>query len=194
VIHVDKRHFVVVFDTFPIDRHSVKTGSNSPEVITACRCINIGLFLSNSLRRDTSVSIIVTEDTYTRGIVFRGDTLKRVSPDERSISFFLLKASHTIDSFTQTTTKTLDSGIVASRTDLSTLVDSWMIHNVYVAKMGASTTQTISIDARGGVFIYGYHRDSVFQETVLKSSYCLPRPPTPERFILDINMTLDRFN
>jgi tRNA (pseudouridine54-N1)-methyltransferase len=87
------RRFAIVFDEFSIERQSVKAGKNSEEAVTACRCINVGLFVSGNLRRDVIVSIIVLDNNTQATIVtFNGSTLRRVSPDERSISFFLLKA------------------------------------------------------------------------------------------------------
>ncbi|MHA1576231.1 MAG: hypothetical protein ACTSU3_02605, partial [Candidatus Thorarchaeota archaeon] len=51
------RHFLILFDDIPIDKASVKSGNNSPEVITAVRCVNVGLFISGNLRRDVVVSL-----------------------------------------------------------------------------------------------------------------------------------------
>jgi tRNA pseudouridine-54 N-methylase len=194
VIQVDKRHFVVNFDKFAIDKDSVKAGINSPEVVTACRCINVGLFLSNALRRDTAVSILVREITGIRGITFRGETLKRVSPDERSISFFLLKASDMIDSFSQVRTKTMDNGIVCFKTDLTSLLEDWQTSRVFLAKGDVSDCQAVIDETRTCVFIYGYHSDSLLRDVIFEDLHYLPRPPAPERFILDINMTLDETN
>jgi hypothetical protein len=81
-----------MFKGFPIDIASVKAGQNSREVVTACRCVNVGLFVSGDLRRDVIVSIVIGTEEDLRVVSFPGDSLKRVSPDERSISFFLLKA------------------------------------------------------------------------------------------------------
>jgi tRNA pseudouridine-54 N-methylase len=65
------RRFLVMFDSFPIDKASVKSGQNSPEVVTACRCVNVGLFVSGDLRRDVIVSIAVgaVEDLKLEGSV-----------------------------------------------------------------------------------------------------------------------------
>jgi tRNA pseudouridine-54 N-methylase len=67
------RRFLVMFKELPIDRDSVRSGQNNPEVIIACRCVNVGLFLSGDLRRDTVVSLavgtisrILTQEGFTR--------------------------------------------------------------------------------------------------------------------------------
>ncbi|MFW9833519.1 MAG: hypothetical protein ACFFEK_05965 [Candidatus Thorarchaeota archaeon] len=119
------RRFLVTFDSLPIDKPSVKSGQNSPEVITACRCVNVGLFISGDLRRDVVVSLGIGSPDDMKAISFLGKSLKRVSPDERSISFFLLKAVEKINNIERGESLTMDNGIELERASLDQLIKSW---------------------------------------------------------------------
>ncbi|MHA1949791.1 MAG: hypothetical protein ACXAAO_11835 [Candidatus Thorarchaeota archaeon] len=109
----------------PIDRESVKSGRNSPEVVTACRCVNVGLFISGDLRRDVIVSFAVGPPDDLKVISYPGTSLRRVSPDERSISFFLLKAIEKAESLEIGNMFTMDNGIELTRTSLELLFKKW---------------------------------------------------------------------
>ena len=111
-----------MFEKMPIDKASVKSGQNGPEVVTACRCINVGLFVSGDLRRDVVVSLAIGPLEDLRVVSFPGNTLRRVSPDERSISFFLLKATEILENLEAGESFTMDNGIELTRTSIS--VDS----------------------------------------------------------------------
>jgi len=114
-----------MFENMPIDTSSVKSGQNSPEVITACRCINVGLFVSGNLRRDVVVSLVIGDSKNATVISFPGNSLKRVSPDERSISFFLLKAIEKTQEMDKGSKFTLDNGIELTKTSFDELIESW---------------------------------------------------------------------
>lgn len=114
-----------MFKDFPIDKASVKAGQNSPEVVSACRCVNVGLFVSGDLRRDVVVSIAVGAQEDLRVVSFPGDSLKRVSPDERSISFFLLKAFEQAQNFDLGKSFKMNNGIELVRSSLDELIDLW---------------------------------------------------------------------
>lgn len=118
------RHFLVVFKEFPIDRTAVRSGQVSQEVVTACRCVNIGLFVSGDLRRDVTVSIAIGQADDMRVISFPGAKLRRVSPDERSISFFLLKAVEKMGSITSGDYFEMDNGIGLTRVSLDEFIRS----------------------------------------------------------------------
>ena len=118
------RHFLVIFKDLPIDKSSVKSGHNSSEVITACRCVNVGLFVSGDLRRDVTMSFGIGNEDHLKVISFPGLSLKRVSPDERSISFFLLKAVEKVESMEQGDRFTMDNGIELTCSSLSGLMES----------------------------------------------------------------------
>lgn len=114
-----------MFKGFPIDIASVKAGQNSPEVITACRCVNVGLFVSGDLRRDVIVSIAVGTEEDLRVVSFPGNSLKRVSPDERSISFFLLKAIEKTQDLKLGKSFTMNNRIELVRATLNELLELW---------------------------------------------------------------------
>ena len=117
------RRFLIMFKDFPIDSTSVKAGKNSPEVISACRCVNVGLFVSGDLRRDVIVSIAIGTAEDLRIVSFPGNSLKRVSPDERSISFFLLKASDKAQDLELGRSFKMNNGIELERTSLNELIE-----------------------------------------------------------------------
>ncbi|MHA2396137.1 MAG: hypothetical protein ACXAC0_05485 [Candidatus Thorarchaeota archaeon] len=119
------RRFLVMFKDFPIDKASVKSGENSPEVVSACRCVNVGLFVSGDLRRDVVVSIAVGAQEDLRVVSFPGNSLKRVSPDERSISFFLLKAFEQAQNLDLGKSFKMNNGIELVRSSLNELIDLW---------------------------------------------------------------------
>jgi len=114
-----------MFKSIPIDETSVKSGQNSPEVVTACQCVNVGLFISGSLRRDVIISLAVGTEEDLKVVSFLGNSLKRVSPDERSISFFLLKAIEKAGDLELGESFTMNNGIELVRTSLDELIEVW---------------------------------------------------------------------
>jgi tRNA pseudouridine-54 N-methylase len=114
-----------MFKDFQIDKASVKTGQNRPDVITACRCVNVGLFVSGDLRRDVTVSLAAGTEEDLKVVSFPGNSLKRVSPDERSISFFLLKAFEKTQDLELGKSYIMDNGIELVRASLDDLLELW---------------------------------------------------------------------
>jgi len=114
-----------MFKSLPIDKSSVKSGHNSPEVITACRCVNVGLFVSGDLRRDVIISLAIGSEEDLKVISFPGNSLKRVSPDERSISFFLLKAIEKVKNLEPNESLIMNNGIELVRSSLNDLAHFW---------------------------------------------------------------------
>ncbi|MBN2228012.1 MAG: hypothetical protein JW779_00340 [Candidatus Thorarchaeota archaeon] len=186
------RHFLVLFDDLSIDKASVKAGTNSPEVITACRCVNVGLFISGDLRRDVTVSIAKGSLDDLIVFSFAGNTLKRVSPDERSISFFLLKADQVGENLILDESKTLDNGIVVNRTGLMNFIERCSPVRVFVAhdeEEPEAMTPDIVADS---LLVYPVGNRTTFISTRFVRDYVtLSYTPHPERFILDINMLED---
>ena len=119
------RHYLVRFEKFPIDKRSVRAGQNSPEVVIACRCINVGLFLSGSLRQDVAVSIAIGVPDDLIVISFLGKSLRRVSPEERSISFFLLKSIEKAQNLKIDDMFTMDNGIELIRASNEKILELW---------------------------------------------------------------------
>ncbi len=182
------RQFLVLFDEFPINVVDVKKGNNPREVIVACRCVNVALFISNSLRRDVMLSIAIGKRDDLRIITFPGDTLRRVSPDERSISFFLLKSMDILTSLGKGETRTLNNGIKVRNVSLEQMWEKWNQSLVYIASTEPYSTGIQSELNPEGVFVYDFDSDlSIDPDRYI----ALPRPSTPERFILDLNKWFD---
>jgi tRNA pseudouridine-54 N-methylase len=186
------RRFLILFEELPIDVVSVKSGQNGPEVVTACRCVNVGLFVSGNLRRNVEVSLAVGKPDNLGVVTFPGSALKRVSPDERSISFFLLKAMNVFRELPLGGKKKLDNGIVVQRTNVKDLLQGWEPSRIYVSFLDPSI-QPKQVDVRPqGLFLYELTSTALTDLIKKIPENLLPRPPHPERFILDINMYCDQ--
>jgi len=186
------KHFLILFENIPIDKSSVKSGDNSPEVIAAVRCVNIGLFISGDLRRDVVISLSTgTLDNLTI-ISFPGSDLKRVSPDERSISFFLLKAFEAANLQELNFHRTMDNGIIVRRTSLFDFIKLCAPEKIYVASSEVEPNEIENFENVDSLFIYSnteqHNLDLKGCKLDLKR---LHRPSHPERFILDVNMVSD---
>lgn len=187
------RHFLILFDDIPIDKASVKSGNNSPEVITAVRCVNVGLFISGNLRRDVVVSLAKGTPDDLKLVSFPGASLKRVSPDERSISFFLMKAFSIVEGALMDSFKIMDNGIEVRRSTLKSFFESLTPARVYISNPEITSNTISDAEYDNSILIYtiGKQFDS-FQIDAKLTQIELPYFPNPERFILDVNMTVDR--
>ena len=187
------RHFLIMFDDIPIDKASVKSGNNSPEVITAVRCVNVGLFISGNLRRDVVVSLAKGTPDDLKLVSFPGASLKRVSPDERSISFFLMKAISIVEGALMDSFKIMDNGIEVRRSTLKSFFESLTPARVYISNPEITSNTISDAEYDNSILIYtiGKQFDS-FQIDAKLTQIELPYFPNPERFILDINMIVDR--
>ncbi len=185
------RRFLLLFDQFPIEESQVKAGNNTWQVIVACRCVNVGLFISGDLRRNVEVSIAYGNSGDLQVITFPGATLKRVSPDERSVSFFLLKATKALEGLSIGESRKMDNGIEIRRVDLTDLMALWPESDVYLAAddLQQDYEQT---GALSGLFVYAVEQGEIMEFLSSRKPIYLPRPPHPERFILDINFAADR--
>jgi tRNA pseudouridine-54 N-methylase len=183
------RRFMVLFENFPIKESQVKSGNNTREVIVASRCVNVALFVSGNLRRNVSISIAWGETRDLRVITFPGEILKRVSPDERSIAFFLLKSTNEAGGLSAGQGIVMENGIEVKRTGFESLLEDWSPSSVYAAQKGTKDSEE-AISRKVGVFVYGMgiHENPKPSTQII----ALPRPPNPERFILDINLKADR--
>jgi len=187
------RHFLILFDDIPIDKASVKSGNNSPEVITAVRCVNVGLFISGNLRRDVVVSLAKGTPDDLKLVSFPGASLKRVSPDERSISFFLMKAISIVEGALMDSFKIMDNGIEVRRSTLKSFFESLTPARVYISNPEITSNTISDAEYDNSILIYtiGKQFDS-FQIDAKLTQVQLPYFPNPEKFILDINMIVDR--
>jgi hypothetical protein len=167
----------------------VRAGDNSPEVISAARCVNVGLFISGNLRRDVVVSLATGTPEDMVVISFPGAELKRVSPDERSISFFLLKAFKAAITMEMNSVKTLDNGIVVRKTGLNEFIEFYSPKSVYISSSEVESSVLEDIEYADLLLIYSFSEISLPNLSNLERVH---HPPHPERFILDINMNSDR--
>jgi tRNA pseudouridine-54 N-methylase len=170
----------------PIEKASVKRGENLPPVVTAARSINVALFLSNALRRNVSIALGIEEGTDLGIVTFPGETLRRVSPDERSITFFLLKAVAELNRIQKQGSTTMDNGIIVQKTTALEYVHAWK-ENTFLAQSGSENSAEPVADG-DSLYIYEVEGETVFQIMHLAG---VKRSRTPERYILDINMIYD---
>jgi len=186
------RHFLILFDGIPIDNASVKSGNNSPEVITAARCVNVGLFVSGNLRRDVVISLAKGTPDDLKIISFPGANLRRVSPDERSSSFFLLKAISIADELVMDSFETMDNGIEVRRTTLQKFLEILAPARVYQSTQETTLGSIDDAEYENSVLVYsnGMQFDWIQEDTKWIHEK-LQHFAHPERFILDVNMNVD---
>jgi tRNA pseudouridine-54 N-methylase len=184
------RHFLILFDDFPIDAASVKSGNNSQEVITASRCVNVALFISGNLRRDVVISLAKGSPDDLKIVTFNGATLKRVSPDERSISFFLMKAVSIADELGMDSLEKMDNGIETRRSSLQKFLEPFGPTSIYLSTSDNNSISMDEAEYQNSILIYSEGKQiNLDYEKVTWTK--LPFFPHPERFILDINMIMD---
>ncbi|NHJ15309.1 MAG: hypothetical protein EAX95_16630 [Candidatus Thorarchaeota archaeon] len=183
------RRFLISFKAFPIRLEDVKEGTNALEVVTASRCVNVGLFLSGDMRRDVEVSILIGKSDNLGVISFPGWQLKRVSPDERSISYFLLKGFGELSRLKRGEKMEMPNGIILRATELETLLEEWDSSKMFIAVADANR-ETVQESPENGIYIF---------ETVIGVLNCdglglqpIWKAAHPERFILDVNLAQDR--
>ena len=136
------------------------------------------------------VTIAYGEKEDLRTITFPGQKLKRVSPDERSISFFLLKANKELLTLHPGGTKRMDNGIELRRTNLIELLSLWSDSSTFLAQDSADAAQ-VPVEAPPGLYVYEVDDVGISAELTKKSITILQKPQSPERFILDINLSSD---
>ncbi len=185
------RRFLVLFDQLEMRRESVKSGRGSPEAITAARCVNVGLFVSGGLRRDVTVSLSWGHLDNLNVVSFSGTDLRRVSPDERSISFFLLKASELAARSGPNEVRRMDNGVRVERSSLESLVDLWNADPVYIADHRATGLPPSEEKNVCPLIVYGAEQAISNICDRLPNGIPVFRPPHPERLILDVNMQAD---
>lgn len=180
------RTYLILFNELPIERALVKRGENPPQVVTATRCVNVALFLSNALRRDVTLSVGIVDGDEWKVISFPGESLRRVSPDERSTSFFLLKAVEALESLLPGTSRTMDNGMTIRRTTYEEFLEPFM-KTIYLSTIDGQ--YPVKLDrTEDSIFIYDIDMGIITERPEFTT---ILRPITPERFILDINMIYD---
>ena len=82
-------HLAATADTFSLNDLPGSAG----RMDVLCRCINSSFFLSHDLRRDVECYLILCgEPDPPKTVLFRGDELRYLSPDERSAGSLIKKA------------------------------------------------------------------------------------------------------
>ena len=186
------RYFLILFDDIPIDKASVKSGNNSSEVITAARCVNVGLFISGNLRRDVVICLAKGIPDDLKIISFPGANLRRVSPDERSISFFLMKAISVAEELVMESLETMDNGIEVRRSSLKKFLEIFAPATVYQSTPETTLGSIDDAEYENSVLIYSNGKQfDLIQENATWTHEKLPHFAHPERFILDVNMITD---
>ncbi|TFF92268.1 hypothetical protein EU545_01460 [Candidatus Thorarchaeota archaeon] len=188
------RRFLVVFDNLEIARGNVKAGTNNPETITAARCVNVALFLSGDLRRDVVISIARREKDGLSVVSFNGADLRRVSPDERSISFFLLKAFDAVSHLEMGNSQRMDNGIMIERGVIQSLLESWAIARTFLAVEDCDTWSNNVIMSENVLYLYDSSSNTSVWNCTQVNHIPVPKPTHPERFLLDLNLMADRLS
>ncbi len=184
------REFLIGLGAIPVTENAVKRGNNPRAVVTACRCVNVALFVSRGLRRDVSVHLVQGSPDRIRIITFPGKGLRRVSPDERSISFFLLKAQRAMQKLEQGGTVVLPSGISVRKSSIPELIDEWSGREVYLATRRTEPESIHMLNRFDCVFVYDATSQYIPHLTgVSRPVYSFS---SPERFILEVNVAADR--
>jgi tRNA pseudouridine-54 N-methylase len=188
------RRFLVCFSDFPIEEAQIRSGRNTANVVVSCRCVNVGLFLSGDMRRDVEVSIAIGTPSEMTVFSFPGNTIKRVSPDERSISFFLLKAKLRAEGLRQGQKSVLPNGIIVQKSDLETLIEQWNPKMVYLSEDDDSEAVKPREVHHRGLFIFDQGGWDLQSLPFLRSAVRLHSSHSPERFILQLNLDADDAN
>ncbi|NHI83508.1 MAG: hypothetical protein EAX81_04330 [Candidatus Thorarchaeota archaeon] len=184
------RRFLIGFEKFPIKLEDVRSGTNSPQVITASRCVNVGLFLSGNMRRNVEIVISIGKGSDLEVISFPGWQLRRVSPDERSIAYFLLKALYELQNMNEEEMVEMPNGIILMKTNVDSLIESWDSLEVFLATTNAEW-KTMEEAMEHAVYIFPTS-DRLYFDQCNINMQPIWKPAYPERFILDINMVQDR--
>jgi hypothetical protein len=128
-------------------------------------------------------------------ISFPGANLRRVSPDERSISFFLLKATSIVEDLVMDSLEIMDNGIEVRRISLKKFLDSFTPARVYLSTPEITSGFVDDAEYDNSFLIYsnGMQFD-LFKDDFAWEQGRLSYVPHPERFILDVNMIVDMKN
>ncbi|MCD4703179.1 MAG: tRNA (pseudouridine(54)-N(1))-methyltransferase TrmY [Methanosarcinaceae archaeon] len=122
-----------------------------------CRCINTSLFLSHDMRRDVQVHLVLLGDPDPGKIVrFDGETLRYLSPDERSSGSLIKKAlQKTAGDMEVRSTP----GVFIRRGGLDTLLSEFKKHgvNLIYLREDGDDIRTTDEPLDNVVFILGDH-------------------------------------
>ncbi len=125
-----------------------------------------------------------------KAITFPGASLKRVSPDERSISFFLMKADSRLSEMGPGSSNVMDNGIVIRRCTIEKLLEDWSGRPLFAAARTFDEKHYDPPPKPDGVYIYD--PGGILSSKAVANASCILAPKrTPERFILDVNLHFD---
>ncbi len=176
----------MLFEKLDLNEPDVKRGTSSKDVVMACRSVNVALFLSGNLRRDVIISIAIRKNAIFEVISFPASKIKRVSPDERSISFFLLKAKRSLKDITVGESTQMPNNIILEKKTVGDLLEEWKPNCIYLSRKIPYLQKDYQDISEKSLFIY-----STSESLEVTGAIELPRPKYPERFILDVNNWFD---
>ena len=120
-----------------------------------CRCVNASLFLSHDLRRDVRVFLIMKgEPSPPKLIRFDGNTIRYLSPDERSAASLIKKAleKNAQDFWTEST-----PGVSVRKGDLEDLLKELDKKIIYLREDGEDIRKKMLAEAFDALFVLGDH-------------------------------------
>jgi tRNA pseudouridine-54 N-methylase len=125
-------------------------------------------------------------------ISFPGKNLRRVSPDERSISFFLMKALSIAEELTTDSLEIMDNGIEVRRSSLKSFLETIAPARIYLSIPELSSESVDDREYEDSCLIYSSRKkfDSIEEDPIWIQEK-LPYFPHPERLILEVNMIVD---
>ncbi len=131
-----------------------------------CRCVNTALFLSHDLRRDVRVYLVLKGGFQPKLVRFDGNSLRYLSPDERSAASLIKKAleMNTQDFWTEST-----PGVSIRKGDLCDLLEELNKKIIYLREDG--------LDIRGKkleaepLFLLGDHEGLTAEEEKIIMGY-----------------------
>lgn len=90
---MSKRTFIVIGHEAPVDGAiSLNDLPGSGRCDELVRCVTAGLLTSNGVRRDTELYLVLQGEEATRIILWKGEGIRNLNPDERSTAALLRKA------------------------------------------------------------------------------------------------------
>lgn len=127
---------------------------------TVCRFVTSSLWLSHAVRRDVVVYTVLNGSPDAPiTIEWRGDSMKRVSPDERSIASWIKKALESIREVKKGKDKPwfrIQEGIRVSRKSIQEIVKDLKDRSIYVLEERGDNIRNINI-GKDPVFVIGDH-------------------------------------
>lgn len=119
-----------------------------------CRCVNSALFLSHDLRRDVSVYLVLKGGAQPRIVRFDGETVRYLSPDERSAASLIKKA---LEKQAQGFWTESTPGVSIRTGDFGDLLDELNTKITYLREDGADIRNLQFESGADHLFVLGDH-------------------------------------